>query len=168
MFDTGMKVIWADRRAWELCQRFNARPGIKPRGKRYSTRIPKALKELGAKALTILKIGERSLDSPLLREPISGPNGSLSVCAFGLPGEESESTRLLILLEKIGRGEEAAALQAKGIFGLTQREVQVMQHLLKGLSNKAIAYELNVAEQTVKEHLRESWQRPGARHGPAF
>ena len=154
MLDAGMKVVWADRRAWELCQRFNANRGTKPQGKGYSGRIPKALKELSAKARTILKEGKQSLDSPLLRKSISGPNCSLSVCAFGVPAEEPESSRLLILVEEIGRQEEAAALQAKEIFGLTQREVQVMQHLLKGRSNKAIAYELKVAEQTVKEHLQ--------------
>ncbi len=111
---------------------------------------------MAVKALKTLKEHEpkKYLDSPLLRKAISGPNGSLLVCAFGLPIEESESSRLLILVEQIGRREEAAALQAKDIFGLTQREAQVMQHLLRGSSNKTIAYELNVAEQTVKEHLQ--------------
>jgi DNA-binding CsgD family transcriptional regulator len=156
MFDAAMKVVWADRRAWELCRRFNAHQGTKPRGKEYTGRIPKALKELGARAITAVKEREpkKPLDSPLVREPISGPNGSLSVCAFGLPAEDPKESRLLVLVEQIGRREEAAALQAKDIFGLTKREVHVMQHLLKGCSNKAIAYELNVAEQTVKEHLQ--------------
>ncbi len=156
MFDTAMKVVWADRRAWELCRWFNAHQGTKPQGKGFSGLIPKALKELCAKALKAFKEGEpkKSFDSPLLRMPISSPTGALSVCAFGLPAEDPKASRLLILVEQIGRGEEAAALQAKDIFGLTQREVQVMQHLLKGSSNKAIAYELKVAEQTVKEHLQ--------------
>jgi DNA-binding CsgD family transcriptional regulator len=156
MFDAAMKVLWADRRAWELCRWFSAQQGTKPKGKGYSSRIPKALKELGATAMTAIKEGKPKacLDSPIFRKPISGPNGSLSVCAFGLPTEESDASRLLILVEQIGRREEAAALQAKDIFGLTQREMQVMQHLLKGRSNKAIAYELKVAEQTVKEHLQ--------------
>jgi DNA-binding CsgD family transcriptional regulator len=156
MFDAEMKVVWADRRAWELCRWFNADQGAKPQGKVSSGRIPKALRELCAKAIRAFKEGKskKCLDSPLFRKPISSPNGSLSVCAFHLPGEEHDSSRLLVLVEQIGRQEEAAALQAKDIFGLTQREVQVMQHLLKGWSNKAIAYELKVAEQTVKEHLQ--------------
>lgn len=156
MFDVAMKVVWADRRAWELCRWFNAPEGTKPQGKGYIGRIPRAFKELGITAITALKEGKKkmSLDSPLFRKPISGPNGSLSVCAFGLPAEQPDAARLLLLVEQIGRREEAAALQAKDIFGLTQREVQVMQHLLKGWSNKAIAHELKVAEQTVKEHLQ--------------
>ena len=156
VFDAELKVIWADRRAWQLCRRFDAHQGTKPYGKGYSGRIPKVLKELGAKALTALKQvrSRKALDSPLVREPISSSNGSLVVCAFGLPANEPASLRLLILIEEIGRREAAAALQAKDIFGLTQREVQVMQHLLKGWSNKAIAYELTVAEQTVKEHIQ--------------
>ena len=55
MFDTAMKVVWADRRAWELCRWFNASQGPKTQRKGFSSRIPKALKELGAKAITSLK-----------------------------------------------------------------------------------------------------------------
>ena len=156
IFDASMKVVWADRRAWELCGWFNAYEGTKEQKKPYTGRVPKVLKELGIQAITALKgdATKQSLDSPLVRKPINGPNGSLLVCAFGLPAEDIDGSRLLILVEQIGRREEAAALQAKDIFGLTQREVHVMQHLLKGWSNKAIAYELKVAEQTVKEHLQ--------------
>jgi DNA-binding CsgD family transcriptional regulator len=156
IFDDAIKVVWADRRGWELCRRFNAHQGTKIQGKEPNGRIPKMLKELVSKAIGSLKEGQqkKSLDSPLLRKAISGANGSLSVCVFALPGEDREAYRLLVLVEQIGRCEEAAARQAKDIFGLTQREVQVMQHLLKGWSNKAIAYELKVAEQTVKEHLQ--------------
>ena len=38
---------------------------------------------------------------------------------------------------------------------LTPRQKDVLAHLLKGLSNKAIARELQVAESTIKTHITE-------------
>ena len=43
---------------------------------------------------------------------------------------------------------------AKRRFQLTDREVNVVQHLLKGMTNKEIANEMHVTEQTVKEHIK--------------
>jgi DNA-binding CsgD family transcriptional regulator len=152
MLNMSMKVLWADRRAWDLLRAINQHD----KGKNSGARIPKAIKEIGEKALAVLKQGRvKRTDSPLIRKIINGAGGSLLVCGFGLPDtQEPGQPRLLMLLERIGRREEAAAQQAKAIFRLTEREVQVVQHLLKGWSNKAIAYELSLKEQTVKEHLQ--------------
>ena len=147
-----MRVVWADRRAWDLLRAMNQ----PDKGKNPGGRIPEAIKEIGEKAFALLKQGRiKKLDSPLIRKIINGAGGSLLVCGFGLPDtQEPGQPRLLMLLERIGRREEAAAQLAKAIFRLTEREVQVVQHLLKGWSNKAIAYELSLKEQTVKEHLQ--------------
>jgi DNA-binding CsgD family transcriptional regulator len=158
MFNASMKVLWAERRAWELCRSIadDLKEGSRQR------EVPTAIKELGRRALTLLESDtKKTLDSPVIRKIVKGARGSLLVCGFGLPNtkdsqrsRDPEQSRLLILVERIGRREEAAALQAREIFRLTQREVQVVQHLLKGWSNKEIAYELHVSEQTVKEHLQ--------------
>jgi DNA-binding CsgD family transcriptional regulator len=152
MLNVSMRVLWADRRAWNLLTAVDERD----KGKSQSTRVPTVIKEIGEKAFALLKQGRiKKTDSPLIRKIIGGAGGSLLVCGFGLPDtKEPGQPRLLMLLERIGRREEAAAQQAKTIFRLTEREVQVVQHLLKGWSNKAIAYELKLSEQTVKEHLQ--------------
>ena len=154
LFNVSMRVLWADRRAWDLLGATNQ----PDKGKNPGARIPEAIKEIGQKAFALLKQGRiKKWDSPLIRKIIiiNGAGGSLLVCGFGLPDtQEPGQPRLLMLLERIGRREEAAAQLAKAIFRLTEREVQVVQHLLKGWSNKAIAYELSLKEQTVKEHLQ--------------
>jgi len=38
---------------------------------------------------------------------------------------------------------------------LTTREIELLQHVAQGLSNKAIAHELSVGENTVKYHLKK-------------
>ncbi len=46
--------------------------------------------------------------------------------------------------------------------GLTNREVQVLQHVAKGLSNKETADVLAIGEDTVKGHLRNIMDKLGA------
>jgi DNA-binding CsgD family transcriptional regulator len=152
MFNVSIRIVWADRRAWDLLRAVDDQD----KGKSAKTRVPTVIKEIGEKAFAMLKQGRiKKTDSPLIRKIVNGAGGSLLVCGFGLPDvKELGQPRLLMLLERIGRREEAAAKQAKAIFKLTEREVQVVQHLLKGWSNKAIAYELKLSEQTVKEHLQ--------------
>jgi DNA-binding NarL/FixJ family response regulator len=43
---------------------------------------------------------------------------------------------------------------AGGAPGFTMREQQIMQCVIRGLQNKAIAYELGICENTVKVHMR--------------
>lgn len=46
--------------------------------------------------------------------------------------------------------------------GLTNREVQVLQHVANGLSNKEAALALGIGEETVKGHLRNIMDKLGA------
>jgi DNA-binding NarL/FixJ family response regulator len=47
--------------------------------------------------------------------------------------------------------------------GLTQREGEVLAHLVKGLDNKAIAHALYIAEDTVKSHVKGIFRKLGAK-----
>jgi DNA-binding NarL/FixJ family response regulator len=43
-------------------------------------------------------------------------------------------------------------------FGLTKRQLQTLQHLSEGLSNKEIAFKMNLAEGTIKVHVAAAFQ----------
>jgi len=64
-----------------------------------------------------------------------------------------------------GRVAASAAHLQQGEFwpgarlGLTQRESEVLEHLVRGLSNKAIAAHLVVSDETVKTHLRGLYRK---------
>ena len=152
MVNSSMDVIWADRRAWELCRAMT--PGRTAKGS--GRQLPEVIQALCEKAMQLLKEDRKSTsDFPLLRKIINGTGGSLLMCGFGLPfNKDPQQSQLLILIERIGRRGLAAAQQAKEIFKLSQREVEVVQHLLKGWTNKKIAYDLKLKEQTVKEHIQ--------------
>ncbi|MBT5856334.1 response regulator transcription factor [bacterium] len=47
-------------------------------------------------------------------------------------------------------------------FGLSQRELEIAKHVKEGLSNKVIADTLFISEYTVKNHLKNIFQKTGA------
>ena len=46
-------------------------------------------------------------------------------------------------------------------YRLTHREEQIVELLLEGLSNKAIAQSCSITEQTVKDHLKHVYRKMG-------
>lgn len=57
----------------------------------------------------------------------------------------------------------AAALEASVLpAGLSAREVEVLELIVKGQGNKQIAYELGIAEHTVKNHVKNILNKLGA------
>ncbi len=47
-------------------------------------------------------------------------------------------------------------------FGLTRRQQQLLPFIARGLTNKEIAAQLNLSEQTVKNHIHRMMQKVGA------
>ena len=83
-----------------------------------------------------------------------------------------QSLRLVMLGEKVFPTHLAALLisgQTDNIVampgtprGLSEREMQILRHLLKGDSNKMIANRLGITEATVKVHLKTVLRKIGA------
>jgi len=57
---------------------------------------------------------------------------------------------------------EATCLQARHPFGLTRREQQLVEMMGRGLTNMEIASQLNLSDQTVKNHVHRVLQKVGA------
>ncbi|MCF1426849.1 MAG: response regulator [Shewanella sp.] len=53
--------------------------------------------------------------------------------------------------------------QASWIDALTPRELQILQHLAEGLSNRAISEELHISEGTVKVHVKNLLRKANAK-----
>ena len=53
-------------------------------------------------------------------------------------------------------------VRVKAQLGLTRRQQQLVPLLAQGLTNKEIATQLNLSEQTVKNHVHRMLQRVGA------
>jgi diguanylate cyclase (GGDEF)-like protein len=65
-------------------------------------------------------------------------------------------------VDKVNKGMNLKELKA--CFGLTLRETEVLRGLLRGMANSAIAKNLHIAEQTVKDHLSKVYKKTGAKN----
>lgn len=63
----------------------------------------------------------------------------------------------MILIEAKNIG--SASISQENRFQLTEREIEVLSHLAKGLTNKEIGVSLTISEQTVKEHLKHIMEK---------
>jgi two-component system nitrate/nitrite response regulator NarL len=57
--------------------------------------------------------------------------------------------------------QEAAAVPEKKTYGLTPREVEVVTCIVEGCSNKDIARQFTISEETVKRHLSNIFDKTG-------
>ncbi len=94
--------------------------------------------------------------------------------------KDMTADEFLEMLEGLSRGEAAisrrtAARLLEGLSAprreptkkgrqLTEREIELLQLVAKGLPNKAIAQALSVSENTVKYHLKKVFQKLGAQN----
>ncbi|WP_114393990.1 LuxR C-terminal-related transcriptional regulator [Oleisolibacter albus] len=69
-------------------------------------------------------------------------------------GEKVFPSHLAALLISGRAGRNDSPVPSGARKGLSQREVQILRHLLSGDSNKMIANQLNITEATVKVHLK--------------
>jgi DNA-binding NarL/FixJ family response regulator len=65
------------------------------------------------------------------------------------------------LLDLLAATESGRATGARRDFGLTTREREIVRLIVEGESNKAIAQRLSIAEDTVKHHLTNSFDKTG-------
>ncbi|WP_419803835.1 response regulator [Terriglobus sp.] len=70
--------------------------------------------------------------------------------------------RVMNLLQALhGLMQKAATLPEKKTYGLTPRELEVVQSIVEGCSNKDIAKQFNISEETVKRHLSNTFDKTG-------
>jgi DNA-binding NarL/FixJ family response regulator len=69
----------------------------------------------------------------------------------------------LTLFERVAnQSSQPASFAIRHNLGLTRREQQLVQMISRGLTNKEIASQLNLSEQTVKNHIHRMLRKVGA------
>ena len=68
----------------------------------------------------------------------------------------------LALFESVASRNNAASFAIRRNLGLTRREQQLVQMISHGLTNKEIASQLSLSEQTVKNHIHRMLRKLGA------
>ena len=73
---------------------------------------------------------------------------------------EGQSSFPLNVMQKMARGE----LHTNALSSLTARELEIVSYVKEGLSNKKIAFNLTLSENTVRNHLRNVMEKLGLRN----
>jgi DNA-binding CsgD family transcriptional regulator len=154
LLTASMQLLYKDRRAWELCQQIIRTQD----GKTAKGVLPPAVANLVYQIQKLLKVqtDPKDWEQIQLRRHVSTLHSSVLLCGTALIDPTNAETRILIVISEVGIGawQDHVIVQAKEKFHLTARETTVVQHLLKGWTNKEIASELRLAEQTIKEHFK--------------
>lgn len=154
LLTASMQLLYKDRRAWELCQQIIRCQD----GKTANGVLPPAVASLVdqiRKTLTV-RPDPKDWEQIQVRRVVNIRHSSVLLCGMALIDQTHAETRILIVISEVGIGawQEKVIVQAKEKFHLTAREATVVQHLLKGWTNKEIANEMRLAEQTIKEHFK--------------
>jgi DNA-binding CsgD family transcriptional regulator len=154
LLTASMRLLYKDQRAWELCQQIIRSQD----GKTASGVLPPAVASLVEQIQKILKLrtDPKDWERIQLRRVVNTLHSSVLLCGTALMDQTHAETRILIVISEVGIGawEENVLVQAKETFHLTARETTVVHHLLKGWTNKEIANEMRLAEQTIKEYFK--------------
>jgi DNA-binding NarL/FixJ family response regulator len=68
------------------------------------------------------------------------------------------------LFEFTSRRDQLPNFHARSTLGLTNREQQLVKFIARGLTNKEIATELQLAEHTIRNHIHRMLKKLGATH----
>lgn len=154
----GLRLVTLNAEAQQIMDELvSAETGMRAKGV-----FPSQFRELCRKVAKDLSANrdENHLDTSTLAKTIKVGNGTLSLTCFPIVHSYNPGDATIVLFMWRGQNlnEETIAL-AKKRFNLTIREVTVLECLTKGMTNKEIAKELHIVEQTVKDHVKNIMQK---------
>ena len=154
LLTASMRLLYKDRRAGELCQQIIRCQD----GKTANGVLPQAVASLVDQIRKTLNVrtDPKDWEQFQLRRVVNTLHSAVLLCGTALLDQTNAEERILIVLSEVGIGawQDHVVVRAKEMFHLTARETTVVHHLLKGWTNKEIANEMRLAEQTIKEHFK--------------
>ncbi len=152
-----MRVLHVNQHAGELIRQITQVNNGHGRSRHAIGRLPMSIRHICEEIFDTLRVRDHAKDWERLeiKRVLSLPNQVVLVRGFGVPDcRGREYSRVVLLLETIGRRKLELNEESNQRFHLTEREQEVVQCLTKGMTNKAVATTLRVALPTVKEHVR--------------
>ena len=156
LLTASMRLLYKDQRAGELCQQIIRCQD----GKTANGVLPQAVASLVDQIRKTLNVrtDPKDWEQIQLRRYVNTLHSSVLLCGTALLDQTNANAeaRILIVISEVGLGawQDHVVVRAKEMFHLTARETTVVHHLLKGWTNKEIANEMRLAEQTIKEHFK--------------
>lgn len=156
-----LQLRYRNQRARVLCEQINKCLSVKT----ASGVLPAAVTSLAEEIRRLLRIRTESKDweQIQIRRVAGDPYRPVLLCGFGLIDADLSKSRIVIVLQEPSPAfsHKRVLDRSKEKFQLTLREAEILEHLLKGWTNKEIATALRISEQTVKEHIKHLLAKSG-------
>ena len=104
-----------------------------------------------AAIIKLAQVPGSTVDGYLLKD--TSPDALLQMLNLTMLGERVFPTSLVQMLIE-GRLELDGLTPSGAAVGLSEREIEILRHLVEGASNKSIGNRLEIAESTVKVHMK--------------
>lgn len=161
VFTTSIQLRYRDQRARELCEQINRYENLQT----ASGVLPSAVTNLADEIRRLLRIRTESKDWEQfqIRRVAGSPDRPVLLCGFGLTDANMWQSKIVLVMQETGPAfwHKRVLDRSKEKFQLTPRETDILQHLLKGWTNKEIATAMKMSEQTVKEHMKHLSAKTG-------
>ena len=160
-----LRLIHMNQAAWEYMQRLTDDEGTADNGaqpRKAKGLLPGPLREACLDIMRHLQDRPNAKDWERfeMKRLVGLPKRPILLRGFGIPDpSEGNQSRVVLLLEEVGRRREPLRQAAVEQFRLTERERAVVECLGKGWTNKEIAGALGLALPTVKEHIRHIMEK---------
>jgi DNA-binding CsgD family transcriptional regulator len=156
VFNSSCRLIYQDREASELCKEIN--PVDLPKDRDIPGGVVDVCNEVRRQMRQ--RTHAKDWEEFRVKGVLSNCPRPVLISGVGLPDHQDPlHTQILVTIEVLGRRKNGILEQSKQRFGLTVREVTVVQQLLKGSTNREIGDSLGVREQTVKEHIKHIMEK---------
>ncbi len=160
IFNLKKQITFANQIAWEI---FNSDNVTGHNGNSKSKfKIPAEISEIYDELESRLNrfAWNSCPDAVYIKKIVPIQDRYFMIRAFIISDQRSRtSTHFLILIDKLSVRSKINLESAGGHYHLSQREFEVVQLLVGGLTNKEIANQLNVAESTIKEYVHNIMQK---------
>ena len=154
LLSPALQLLHINQRALSLCGKMTHLHN----GKAATGVLPMAVTELCAEVVTAFRERTHAKDweQVQIMRVLPTSNPPVVLRAFGMPDHCGRllQARILILMEEVAQRRVRTPEKARERFRLTAREYRVVCYLARGHTNKGIANELEITEQTVKEHIK--------------
>src|SRR2546426_8636323 len=147
------QLLYLNHEASELCAEINqARLGQVARGV-LPIEVVNLCHTIGERITGVQDV--KAWEGTQIRLLIADLAPPMLLRGFGIPGpNDLLHARVLILMDRVVSREPVSISQAFGRFQLSIRGRAVVKWLVQGLTNKEIAEQLGITEQTVNEHIQ--------------
>ena len=155
------QLRYRNQQARVLCEHINQYETVNT----ASGVLPLAVTSLAEEICRLLRVRSESKDweQIQIRRVAGSPDRPVQLCGFGLIDPDLGRSRIVIVLQETSPAywHKRILDRSKEKYRFTMRETDILQHLLRGWTNKEIAIALHMSEQTVKEHLKHLLAKTG-------